>query len=97
MEIVVVACAVLRWSVYTNTVIVRRDSLYIYHQCVLPKFTANSGRMAAVLPKGRSSEAKSGTKVAVLLGMSRCGRLPLLSAPTLSLAIEHTLKDLKMS
>ena len=43
-------------------------------------FTANSGTMAAVLTKGRSSTANSGTKVAVLLGMNRCGSLPLLSA-----------------
>ena len=32
-------------------------------------------------PKGRSSIANSGTWVAVLLGMNRCGSFPLLSAP----------------
>ena len=65
---------------------------------VLPKgrsSTANSGIKAEVLPKGRSSNANSRTKVAVLLGMNRCGSFPLLSAPTLSLASEQTLKDLK--
>ena len=36
--------------------------------------------MAAVLPKGRSSTANSGAKVAVLPGMNRCGSFPLLSA-----------------
>ena len=35
----------------------------------------------SVLPKGRSFTAKSGTKVAVLLRMNRCGNFPLLSAP----------------
>ena len=53
----------------------------------------NSGFKPAVLPKGRSSTANSGTKVAVLLGMDRCGIFPLLS--TLSLSSEQTLKDLK--
>ena len=32
-------------------------------------------------PKNRSSSANSGTKIAVLLGMNRCGRFPLLSTP----------------
>ena len=36
-------------------------------------FTGNSGTKAAVLPKGRSSTANSGTKFTVLLGMNRCG------------------------
>ena len=36
--------------------------------------------MAAVLYKGRSSTTNSGTKVAVLLGMNRCGSFSLLSA-----------------
>ena len=44
-------------------------------------FTANSGTKAEVLPKGRSSTTNSGTKVAVLLGINRCGSFPLLSAP----------------
>ena len=47
--------------------------------------------------KGRFSTANSGTKIAVLPGMSRCRSLPLLSAPTLFLASEQTLKDLKIS
>ena len=34
-----------------------------------------------VLPKGRSFAANSGTKVPVLLGISRCDSFPLLSAP----------------
>ena len=36
--------------------------------------------LVAVLPKGSSSTANSGTKVAVLLGMNRYGSFPLLSA-----------------
>ena len=40
----------------------------------------NSNHYHSVLPKGRSSTANSGTKVAVLLGMNRCGSFPLLSA-----------------
>ena len=35
--------------------------------------------MAAVLPKGRSSTANSGTKVVVLLRMNRCDGFPLIS------------------
>ena len=59
-------------------------------------FTADSGTNAAVLPKGKSSTANSGTKVAVLLGINRCSSFPLLFAPlSLSLASEQTLKDLK--
>ena len=42
-------------------------------------FTAKSGTKAAVLPKGKSSTANSGIKVAVLLGMNRCGGFPFLS------------------
>ena len=71
-----------------------------HHQSVLPKgrsFTENSGTKAAVLPKGRSSTANSGTRVAVLLGMNRCGSFSFLSAPTLSLASEQILKNLKRS
>ena len=41
---------------------------------------ANSGSKAAPLPKGRSYTTNSGTNVAVLLGMNRCGSFPLLSA-----------------
>ena len=55
-----------------------------HHQSLLPNgrfFTANSGRKPAVMLKGRSSNANTGTKIAVLLGMNRCGSLPLLSAP----------------
>ena len=37
-------------------------------------------RHQAILPKGRSSIANSGTQVAVLLGMNRCGSFLLLSA-----------------
>ena len=67
---------------------------------VLPvgrSFTANSGTYAAILPKGKSSISNSGTWVAVLPGMNRCGSFPLLLHPTLSLASEQTLKDLKRS
>ena len=56
--------------------------------------TANSGTKVAVLSKDKSSTANSGIKVAVLLGMKRCGIFP---HPTLSLASEHTLKDVKRS
>ena len=55
---------------------------------------------AAVLLKGRSSTANSGTQVAVLLGMDRCGSFLLLSPPLesgLSLASEQILKALKRS
>ena len=48
----------------------------------------------SVLPEGMSFTANSGTKVAVLLGMNKCGCF---SHPTLSLASEQTLKDLKRS
>ena len=71
-----------------------------HHQSVLPKgrsFIANPGTKVAALSKGRPSTANSGTKVAVLLGINRCGSFPLLSAPTLSLASDQTLKDLKRS
>ena len=34
-----------------------------------------------MLPKGKSITANSGTKVAVLLGINRCGSFPLLFAP----------------
>ena len=60
--------------------------VYIYHyQCVLPKgrflpLQTQSSRLQ-FLPKGIFSTANSGTKVAVLLGMNRCGSFPLLSAP----------------
>ena len=47
--------------------------------------------------KGNTSTENSGTKAAVLPGMIRCGSFPLLSASTLSLASEQTLKDLKRS
>ena len=43
--------------------------------------------------QGRSSTANLGTKVIILLGINQCGSFQLLSAPTLSLASEHTLKD----
>ena len=58
-------------------------SIIIIIRSVLPKgrsFTANSGTKAAVLRKGWSSIANSETKIAVLLGMTRCGSFPLLSA-----------------
>ena len=64
---------------------------------ILPKgrsFTENSGTKAAILPKGRSCIANSETYVAVLLGMDRCGSLPLLSAPHSLFSI---LTDLKRS
>ena len=62
----------------------------------LPKrsFTANS-HQGCSFAKGRSSTANSGTKVAVLPELNRCGSLPLLPAHNLSLASERTLKDLK--
>ena len=44
--------------------------------------TSNSGTNAAVLLKDRfSSTANSGTKVAVLVGINRCGSFPFLSVP----------------
>ena len=52
---------------------------------------------AAVLSKGRSSTANSGTKVAVLLGINRYGSSPLLSAPHSLLSIWTYFKDLKRS
>ena len=69
--------------------------IYIYIiMSVLPKgryFSANAGISSSV--QSRSSTANSGTKVAVLLGINRCSSFILLSAPTLSLACEQTLKD----
>ena len=47
---------------------------------------------AAIMPKGRSSIANSGTYVAVLLGMNRCGSFPLLSAPHSLFSIWRNLK-----
>ena len=48
---------------------------------LLRVFCPRTGTKVAVLLKGRSSTANAGTKVAVLLGISRCGSFPLLSAP----------------
>ena len=65
---------------------------------VLPKgrsFTANSGTKAAILPKGRCFTTNSETKVVVLLGINRCVTTHCFLYPTLSLASEHTLKDLR--
>ena len=73
---------------------------YHHHHSVVPKgrsFTANSGTKAAFLPKGRSSTANSGTKVAVLLGWTGAVASHCFLHPTLSLASEQTLKDLKRS
>ena len=64
---------------------------------VVPKgrsFTANSGTKDAGLPRGRSSTTNSGTKVADLLGMNRCGRFPLFSAPH---SLFNTWTDIKRS
>ena len=44
-------------------------------------FIVISDTKAASLHKCRSSTANSGTNVAVLLGINRCGSFPLLSAP----------------
>ena len=65
--------------------------------CLLTSIRSFQNHYQSILPKGRSFTANSGTRVVVLLGMSRCGCFPLLSAPTLSLASEQTLKDLKRS
>ena len=50
----------------------------------------------SVLPKGRSSTANSGTKIAVLLWMNRCSSFPLISAPhslfSISTGIERSEK-----
>ena len=88
----------LRHSSFSNPSFASPTS-HALHLCRLASrsFTANSGTKAAVLPKGRYSTANSGTQAAVLLGMNRCGSFPLLSAPTLSLASEQTLKYLKRS
>ena len=67
----------------------------IYHHlvfCSRAQGTENSGNKAAVWPKGKSSTANSGTKVAVLLGMNRCGSFPLLSATHSLFSIWKTLK-----
>ena len=58
-------------------------TVYIYHQ--------------RVLPKGRSFTANSGTKIAVLLGINRCGSFPFLSAPHSRFSIWTDFKDLKRS
>ena len=67
------------------------------HQSVLLKdksFTANAETKVAFLSTGRSSSANSGTKVAVLLD-AVASRL--FHHPSLSLASEQTLKDLRRS
>ena len=75
-----------------------KNLLNNYHHGVLSKgrsFPANSGAKVADLPKGMSSTANSVTKVEVLrIGalVSRC-----FPYPTLPLASEQTLKDLKRS
>ena len=71
--------------------------IHHHHQIILPKgrsLTSNSGTMAAVLLKGRSCNENLGTQAAVSLGMDGCSFFP---HPTLSLACEQTLKDLKRS
>ena len=55
-------------------------------------FTGNPGTKAAVLPKGSSCTANSGTKEWIGAAASHC-----FLCPTLSLAYEQTLKDLKRS
>ena len=76
------------------------NTYHHHYQTVLPKrrfFIANAGTLAAVLPKAGLPLQTRGPRFAVLLEMNRCGSFPLLSALTLSLASEHTLKDLKRS
>ena len=68
---------------------------YKYHhhhyQCFLPKgrsFIASESTKVAVLPKTGLPPENSGTKVADLPGMNRCGSFPMLSAPhSLSLSL----------
>ena len=68
------------------------------HTLMIKAIHCKLRHMTAVLPKGRSSAANSGSKVAVLLGMNRCGSFPLLFAfHSLSLVSEQTLKDLRSS
>ena len=51
-------------------------------------FTTNSGTKVEVLSKDRSSSANSGTKVAVSLGLDRCGSFSLLSV-TISIVVDN--------
>ena len=60
-------------------------------------FTENAGTKVAVLSKGRRSTANSGSKVTVLLGLNRCGSLPLLSAPHSLFSIWTNIKRSKRS
>ena len=50
----------------------------------------------SVLTKGRPFTANAGAKVAVLLGINRCGSFLLFPHTALSLASEQTLKELKI-
>ena len=60
-------------------------------------FTENSGTKPAVLLKGRSSIANSGTKVAVFLRVKGAVASRCFPHPTLYLASELILKDLRRS
>ena len=67
--------------------------------CVLPKgrsFNASGETQAAVLPKAGLPPQTQEPRLQFQQGFNRCGSFPLLSAsPSLSLASEQTLKDLK--
>ena len=56
-----------------------------YHQCSDQGqvFHSKLRLQGCILPKGRSSTANSGTKVAVSLGMNRCGNFPCFPHPNL--------------
>ena len=70
-------------------------SLYIYNQeCYAQKQVLHCKRrnLGCSSTEGRSSTANSGTKAAVLLGISRCGSFPLLSTPHSLISIWKDLK-----
>ena len=69
--------------------------LFIQPLITIRIFHCKPRTKAAFLPKGRSSTANSGTKVAVLPRMNSCGSSQCFPHPTLSLSSKQTLKDLK--
>ena len=69
-------------------------------QSVLPKgqvLNCKRRNLSCSSAEGRSSTANSRTKVQFYQGLNRCGSFPCFAHPTLSLASEQTLKDLKSS
>ena len=89
----------VRNSAYEVNFFSRTIYSHRHHQSVLPKgrsFTA-SAATAAVLPKAGLPPQTLEPRLQFYHGLNNCGSFPLLSAPTLSLASDQSLKDLKRS